>query len=242
MKFFAPIALAAAVCAAPLSAEELSREEIKKLVYEAILENPQIVMDAVALLREQEQQQQAAAAETVLAERGDEIRDVSNAPFRGNPEGDIVIVEFFDYNCGYCKRAFSAVEQLLTEDAGVKLVYREWPILSEGSVYAAKASLAARDQDMYDAFHMELMKLPRANEQTVLRAAEKVGLDVEKLMADMESDAVKEHLDATRSMTEALGFSGTPSFVIGDTLVPGFVPMEQLVEIIAEERKAKEEG
>ncbi len=116
-----------------------------------------------------------------------------NAPVLGNPEGDVTVVEFFDYNCPYCRRAMSEVQGLLDADQDVRLVYREWPILGEGSVFAAKAALAAREQGKYEEFHWALMGMEeRAEEASVMRLAEEIGLDVEKLRADMDAPEVQE--------------------------------------------------
>ena len=130
----------------PLSAyaDEKSDERIKELVYEAILENPQIIMEAVRLLEERQQQDQAAAAATVLKAERDRLEQDPNAIVLANPDGDVTVVEFFDYNCPYCRRVMPQVDALVEQDANVRLVYREWPILGEGSVFAARAALAAR--------------------------------------------------------------------------------------------------
>lgn len=131
----------------------------------------------------------------------------------------------------------SEVQGLLAADENVRLVYREWPILSEGSVFAAKAALAAREQGKYEEFHWALMGMDeRVEEASVMRLAEEIGLDIEQLRADMDAPEVQDHIDESMRLTQALGFNGTPSFVIGDDLVPGFVEQEQLEALVDKAR------
>ncbi|WP_068117883.1 DsbA family protein [Tropicimonas marinistellae] len=221
----------------PAMSSDLSEERIKELVYEAIRENPGIVMEAVELLQAQEAEQQAAAASQVLSAHRDTLENDPNAPVIGNPDGDVTVVEFFDYNCPYCKRAADEVKALMADDGNIRIVYREWPILGEGSVFAARAALASRSQGKYEAFHWALMELKgRADEASVLQAAEKVGLDIDKLWEDMDAPEIEEHIATSMALTQALGFSGTPSFVIGEALVPGYVEKKQLQDLVEKTR------
>ena len=235
-------ALLAATLAPPATAQDAppmdaprTDAEIKALVLEAIRENPTIIEEAVQLLREADEAEQMAAARAVLDDPG-ALTD--GAPVLGNPEGDVTVVEFLDYNCGYCKRAIGEVMALLEEDSGVRLVVREWPILSEGSVVAARAALAAERQGRYAAMHEALMALPRTDEDSVMRAAERLGLDMARLATDMADPAIDAHFDRSHELTRALGFSGTPSFVVGDELVPGAVPVDTLRGLVAAAREA----
>ena len=165
---FSALALA---LAAPARATDLSADEIKQLALEAIRENPEIVMEAVAVLQARDEQTAAAAAAQVLSEQRFMLEEDPNAPVLGNPEADVTIVEFFDYNCPYCKQAATAVGALIAVDRNVRVVLREWPILSDG---------AAREQEKYEAFQREMMGLRgRAEETRVLAAAEKIGLGME---------------------------------------------------------------
>lgn len=227
-------ALAAALAlAAPATAQELTPDEVKRLALEAILENPQIVMEAVAILRERDEQAQAEATRAAIADLSAELTRDPNAPVLGNPDGDVTIVEFFDYNCPYCKRAAAEVKAVLAADTNVRLVYREWPVLGEGSLFAARAALAARTQDKYEAFHWALMAdQTRKDASAVLRIAESVGLDVQKLQADMEAPEIAAHLAKSDQLAQTLGFSGTPSFVVGDEAVFGYVPAADLTALV----------
>lgn len=237
LRRFALPALLIAALSGPALSQELTDERIKELALEAILENPQIVMDAVAILREREAEAQAAtAAETLQTQRAALERD-DNAPVLGNPDGDVTVVEFFDYNCPYCRRAKPVIEGLVAADDNVRIVFREFPILGDESVYAARAALAAREQDLYEEFHWGLMALSgRVTEATVASVAEEVGLDIDQLLADMESEAVSEHIETSLSLGQALGITGTPSFVVGDTILPGLVDQARLEEEIEKTR------
>ncbi len=234
-------ALALGLAIVPIAgfAQEPSDTRIKELALEAIRENPQIVMEAVQLLEQEQAATRADAAADVLKNQRQLLERDPNAPVLGNPEGDVTVVEFFDYNCPYCKRAMSEVQGLLDADSNVRLVYREWPILNEDSVFAAKAALAARQQGKYEEFHWALMGMEgRAEEASVMRLAEEIGLDIEQLRTDMDASEVQEHIDESMRLSQALGFNGTPSFVIGDALVPGFVEQDQLEALVDKTRES----
>lgn len=228
----------AALCIAtmlpvPALAEDISDERIKSLVLEAIRENPEIVLEAIDILERERAAAQATSAAEVLDRWRDALEADPNAPVLGNPDGDVTVVEFFDYNCPYCRRVKPEMEALLDADSNVRVVYREWPILGEGSIFAARAALASREQGKYEEFHWALMGMNgRAEEASVLRVAREVGLDIEQLREDMESDAVEAHIADSMELTQALGFNGTPSFVIGDALLPGFVEADALREAV----------
>ena len=225
----------------PALSQELDEARVRELVLETIRENPEIVMEAVALLEKQQADAQAETQAEVLRSQRDLIERDPNAPVLGNPEGDVTVVEFFDYNCPYCRRVKPEVRALIEEDPDIRLVYREWPILGDGSVFAAKAALAARAQGKYEEFHWAMMAIKgRAQEATVLRVAEEVGLDLEQLKKDMEAPEVAEHIATSMRLTQALGFNGTPSFVVGDALVPGFVEKDQLSELVSTARDRAE--
>ncbi len=234
-------ALAAVALVSAANADDLSREDIKALALEAIIENPEIIIEAVRLLDERTAEASAAQTSSVLEAQRDRLENDPNAPVLGNPNGDVTIVEFFDYNCPYCRRVKPEIQVILKNDPDVRLVYREWPILGEGSVFAAKAALASRKQGKYEEFHWAMMGLRgRAEEASVLRIAEDIGLDIDQLRADMDAPEVVDHIAVSMQLTEALGFSGTPSFVIGDALVPGYVKANVLASAIAKARTEAE--
>ena len=217
--------------------QEISDDRIKALVAETLRENPELVLEALQALEARQAEAQAATAASVLTKERTTLERDPNAPILGNPDGDVTIVEFFDYNCPYCKRAMPEVNALMADDTNVRLVLREWPILSEGSAFAARAALASRQQGKYAEMHDALMTMRgKVEAEAVLRIAGEVGLDIEKLKIDMQSPEVEEHIATSMRLAEALGFNGTPSFVVGDQLIPGFVEKPQLVEAVTAAR------
>jgi len=222
-------------------AQGVDEARVQELVLETILANPEVVMQAVAILEQRQADVDETAKAEVLSNQRVMLERDPNAPVLGNPDGDVTVVEFFDYNCPYCKRAMVQVKGLIDADSDVRLVYREWPILGDGSVFASKAALAARKQGKYEEFHWTMMALKgRAEEASVLRVAKEVGLDIEQLRRDMEAPEVEEHIATSMRLSQSLGFNGTPSFVIGDALVPGYVEQSALAEYVSQARAASE--
>ncbi len=197
-------------------------------------------MEAVAILEAQEDARKADQSVALLSSRRDVLERDPNAPVLGNVDGDVTIVEFFDYNCPYCKRVKPEIQALMAADPDIRLVYREWPILGEGSVFAARAALAARNQGKYEEFHWAMMGLQgRAEEASILNAAVEIGLDADKLRADMDAPEINEHIQTSMELAAALGFNGTPSFVIGEALVPGFIKTVQFEGYVEGAREAE---
>lgn len=231
----------AAICACPLSigAQTITEDQVRDIVLDTIRANPQIVVEALQMLELEQQQAQAAAAQATLADQRALLENDPNAPVIGNPDGDVTVVEFFDYNCPYCRSAKLELDGLLAADSNVRVVLREWPVLGEGSVFAARAALASRAQGKYAEFHDALMTMQgRAEEQSVIRVAQSVGLDVDRLRLDMEAPEVAEHLQMSSGLGRALGFTGTPSFVIGENLAPGMIRADQMQEMVSVARAA----
>jgi protein-disulfide isomerase len=237
VRFSILAAVAALSLTSPASAQDMSKDDVKKLALEAILENPEIIMQAIDILRAQENEDKASAQQQAFLDNKELLQNDPNAPVLGNPDGDVTIVEFFDYNCGYCKRAMVAMQAVLEKDKNIRVVYREFPILSEASVFASRAALASRAQGKYEEFHWALMSAQTADEAAVLTIAEQIGLDVAKLQADMDAPEVVEHIQTSRDVANALQFTGTPSFIIGDEIVGGFIPQDVMEEVIADARK-----
>lgn len=201
--------------------DDKEEEAIQGIIADYLLDNPELVLRALQILQERQQAAEAEQARVALATHRDALERDPNSPVGGNPEGDATVVEFFDYQCPYCKRVAPDVERLIAEDEGVRIVYKEWPILGPPSVFAARAALAAREQDQYLAFHEEVMALDEITEASVLAVASDLGLDVEQLQEDMKAPEVDAHLEQTMQLAQALGITGTPAFVIGDRVVPG---------------------
>ncbi|MEP3437179.1 MAG: DsbA family protein [Hoeflea sp.] len=221
-------------------ADGMDEDRIKELVLEAIRENPGIVFEAAQLFEQQQQALQAQAAAQVFDTEKATLENDPNAPVLGNPDGDVTVVEFFDSNCPYCRRVKPEMEALLAADPNVRVVYREWPILGDGSVFAARAALASRNQGKYEEFHWAMMQLKeRAEEASILRTAEDIGLDVAQLRRDMNGPEIEEHIQTSMRLAQSLGFSGTPSFVIGDSLAPGLIQADQMIELVDQARAAE---
>ncbi|MDO5613660.1 MAG: DsbA family protein [Paracoccus sp. (in: a-proteobacteria)] len=161
-----------------------------------------------------------------------------NAPVLGNPNGNVTLTEFFDYNCSYCRRMMGTMQRLVSADPQLRVVFREWPVFGEGSEFASRASLASLQQGKYWAFHAGLMQMRgRAEQASVLRVAREVGLDEARLRRDMESDAVSEHISNSFMLAEHMGLMGTPTFIAGDEAAFGALSMDDLQELIERGRK-----
>ena len=213
--------------------QEISDEKIKQLALEAILENPDIIMQAVSILRQRETEIAASGANTVRLE----LENDPGSPNLGNPEGDVTVIEFFDYNCPYCRQAGKTLQELIVADPNVRIIFREWPVLGEESMFAARAALASRTQGKYEEFHWALMNGEgRATEASILKVARDLELDIVKLLADMESLAVELHLERSNDLARSLGFTGTPAFIVGDQTVPGMISLEKIADLVAEVR------
>ena len=216
--------------------DQNQREELGGIIREYLLENPELLREVIEALEVKERQAEVAAAAAALKELGPELFR-SEADFvAGNPDGSVTMVEFFDYNCGYCKRAMSDVLALIESDDDLRVVLKEWPILGEGSRFAARAALASHQQGKYWEFHQALMETRSLDESTTLQVAERIGLDVDQLKADMESPEVNAVIDANMRLASALGIQGTPAFVIDDQMIPGAVGHEALAQVIGEVR------
>jgi protein-disulfide isomerase len=225
-----------------VGAQEFSqeqREELGEIIREYLIENPQVLREMIQALEVQERQADAAAAKAAIAEQGDEIYRSDDDFVAGNPEGSVTMVEFFDYNCGFCKRAMGDVVKLVETDQDLRVVLKEWPILSEGSLFGAKAALASRRQGKYWEFHMALMETRRVDEATTLEAARSVGLDVEQLQADMEQPEVTEVIERNARLAESIGIQGTPAFLIDNQLIEGAVGYDALSAAVA---RVRDEG
>ncbi len=233
-------ALLALAFAAPASAQSFNdaqRAEIERIVKDYLLKNPELLQEAIAEL---EKRQSAADAERhKLA-----VKQHAEALFRsprqvtlGNPQGDVTFVEFFDYNCGYCKRALSDMLELVKADANLKVVLKEFPVLGQGSVEAAQVAAAVHMQDRsgkkYLEFHQKLLGgRGQADRARALAVAKEVGLDVARIEKDIASAEVRQSIEESFKLAEALGLNGTPSYVIGEEIVVGAVGLGALKEKI----------
>jgi protein-disulfide isomerase len=229
--------LAAAVPARGQAAPDPQlRQTIEQVIREYLREHPEVVAEAIQALQARQRAQQRDRARAAVGTHRTELLD-GDAPVGGNTDGSVTVVEFFDYRCGYCKSVMPTVKKLLQEDTTVRLVYKELPILGPDSLTASKAALAARAQGKYEAFHAALMSAPQpVTEAQVFEIAARTGLDVPKLRADMEAPAVRAAIDRNYRLAQALGITGTPTFVIGSELAVGAVDLATLRQLVDKAR------
>ena len=221
----------------PAVAANIPKDAFEQRVRAYLLENPEVIAEAVQKLRERQLASRLKAVQTVIRDRAEEIFRDPAAPVGGNPKGDVTVVEFFDYNCPYCRRVAPVMEKAEADDPKVRVVYKEFPILGEGSMFAAKAALAAYRQGKYVAFHQAMMKMKgRASESTVLAVAKQVGLDIERLKADMKDPEIDKAIQRNLVLAGALRINGTPAFVVGDQIIRGATDLKTLKAQIREAR------
>ncbi|ADE39280.1 DsbA family protein [Candidatus Puniceispirillum marinum] len=210
--------------------KDSDKAAFEAIVKDYILANPEVLRDALMNLAKREDlARQAMAMQILFDDAGD--------PSMGNPDGGLVIYEFSDYNCGYCKRVFEPIQQVLRDDGDIRLVVKEFPILSQSSLVAAQAGIAAEKQGKFTDFHINMMTYRgKVTTQSIMDAANEAGIDTEQLKTDMESDAVATIIARTRQAAEALKLTGTPALVIGETVVRGAVDIDEFRRLIAAER------
>lgn len=213
------------------------RKAIEAIIKDYLVNNPEVLMEATKELEKRQAAQQAAEAKKLIVSRKNEIFRAPTDFVGGNPKGDVVVVEFLDYNCGWCKKALDEVNKLTKADPNVRIVMKEFPIFGENSTFAAKAALASIRQGKYWELHTAMMRERQVTKDNALKIAEKVGLDVTRLQADMADPKLDEALKATAQLAQALGIEGTPSFIIDTRVNPGFMPVAGMRELIAEVRK-----
>jgi protein-disulfide isomerase len=207
------------------------RKELGALIKEILVNNPEILLEAQNALEAKMDKIQSERMAVDIKEHASELFRPTGSPIVGNASGDVPVIEFFDYNCGYCKKAFLDVAKLVDKDKKVRVIMKEFPILSKGSEEAAKVALAAKMQGKYWEFHRALLQSQgQANEATALKVAEKLGLDMTRLKKDMASAEVQKEIDATRELATKMGIQGTPHFIVGDRIVPG--APENLAELL----------
>lgn len=223
-----------------VAVEDLSVEQVEKIVHDYLMREPEIIYQALEELQKRQAAEQAERQKEMLVSRKDELLNDPATPIAGNPEGDVTLVEFFDYRCGYCRRVLSSMQALMSEDQGLRVAFKELPVLGEDSVRAARAALASQmqDQSLYIDFHLALMEAEDLSPAGIRASASQIGLDPDQLEQDMESDEVAEAIEANYQLASALGIEGTPAFVIGENLVPGAVDKGRLEELINEARTA----
>jgi protein-disulfide isomerase len=234
----APTAQGTVVADATVNADQ--RKQIEAIIKDYLTSNPEILLEMQNALEAKMDKLQAERTAAVIKGNAPEIFRPAFSPVVGNAKGDVPVVEFFDYNCGYCKRAFGDVAKLIDKEKQVRFILKELPILSKGSEEASRVALAVKMQGKYWEFHRAMLESSgQANEASALRTAEKVGVDMARLKKDMASPEIKKEIEETRTLAAKLGIQGTPHFMVGDRIIPGAPEnlLERMTKLVAEVRQ-----
>ncbi|MBL8630664.1 MAG: DsbA family protein [Rhodospirillaceae bacterium] len=216
------------------------RDELKTLVRDYLIKNPEVIAEAIEALQTKAEQEKVDRRDATIAMNKEALYNPKEQTILGNLQGDVTIVEFFDYNCGYCKSMFPDLIQAIKADGKIKLVLKELPILGPNSVTATKAALASRNQRKYPEFHQALISYKgQVNEDAIKAVAKGVGLNVEKLLEDMKDPSFEDIIDKNRDLARNMDVTGTPALLIGGTYVGGAIKKEKMQELIASARKKK---
>ncbi|WP_299674798.1 DsbA family protein [uncultured Roseobacter sp.] len=239
-----PALLALALPASALDLQSMTEEErdlFRSEVRSYLMDNPEVIMEAVQALEARQAEAQAQADLTLVSDHAEAIFDDGFSFVGGNPEGDITLVEFMDYRCGFCKRAYGEVEKLLESDGNIRFIVKEFPILGEQSLLASRFAIATRQlegDDAYKALHDALMEFNGDITLPALRRlSDTYGLDAEAIEARMDDESVTEEIRKTRALAQQLQITGTPTFVMHDEMLRGFLPYDQMKELVAEKRE-----
>ena len=216
------------------------RRVTEAIVRDYILRNPEIILEAIRSLQSREQAVAGERAIRAVAANHWALRHDPATPVGGNPNGDVTIVEFFDYACPYCRNAHSILAQLIKDDPNIRIVYKELPVLGKASVFAARVGIAVHllAPERYLDFHAAMFQARgRPSQDIVIQVAIELGLDHLRLMEAIESEEVGQLISRNRKLAKTIGVSGTPGFLIGDAIVPGLVQIDQFNQLIAQARE-----
>lgn len=246
MKRLALFAFLAAVLAAPVSSLDLramtdvERQDFRDEVRAYLLENPEVLMEAIAVLEQRQTEAQTTSDSDLVAANAQALFSDAHSYVGGNPDGDVVMVEFLDYRCGFCKRAHPEVTELIRTDGNIRYIIKEFPILGEQSVMAARfaiSTLQVAGKEPYAKVHDMLMTFRGdISDKSLRRLARDLDLDGDAIMSVMDSDSVSEVIAANHALGQRMQINGTPSFVMGDQMLRGYVPLDGMQEIVAEIR------
>jgi len=235
----------AVVAAAPARAQSFNdaqRGEIERIVKDYLVAHPEVLQEAMSEFEKRQNAAELAKQVAGVSQHKEILFNSSHQVTLGNPKGDVTMVEFFDYNCGYCKRALGDMLALIKADPNLKVVLKEYPVLGPGSLEAAQVAVAARMQDKtgkkYLDFHQRLLGARGpADKAHALAAAKDAGFDMARIEKDLASDEVRETLKETLKVADAIGLNGTPSYIIGSDVVVGAQGYDVLKEKVDAARK-----
>ncbi|MEM5585798.1 DsbA family protein [Roseibium sp. AS2] len=231
MRMITVCALFLSVLAAPAAAQDVDKGAIEKIVREYLLANPEVITEALTELERREREAAEAARVATLSDSADILFNSTRQVVLGNPQGSVTLVEFFDYNCGYCKRAYGDMARLIEQHPELKVVLKEFPVLGQGSVEAAQVAIAVNSvaPDKYGEFHEALLlSRGQANRASALAAATATGIAEDDLLVALKTDVAGETIEEVYALANQLGLTGTPSYVIGNDVVMGAVGYDQL--------------
>jgi len=227
---------------APLGAASADQVRIEKTVRDYLTKNPEVLVEMTNELDKRQAAEQEAQQKKAISENADAIFRSPMAHVVGNPSGDVSLVEFFDYNCGYCRKAMPDVVKLVKDDGKIRLVLKELPIFGEDSEAAAKLALASNKQGKYFEMHQKLFSEPgKADKDKALRVAKELGLDVDQLQKDAEDPDIRKGLEQAKDLAQKLNLQGTPLYLIGDRVLPG-APDDLLDELKAKVADVRKNG
>jgi len=227
-----------AAAAQSMSPDERGR--IEQVIHDYLLKHPEVLIEALKAAEAQDKQKQEEASRTAIVASRKALLDDPSDPVGGNPKGDVTLVEFFDYRCPYCKQVEPWVEAILKDDSKLRIVYKEFPILGKESTFATHVAFAALKQGKYEQFHDAMIATKGSiTEDVILKVAADAGLDIAKVKADMNAPEIDQTIKRNYDLADKLGINGTPSFVIGDTLIPGAVDLAALKQAVAAVRKSE---
>lgn len=208
------------------------RAQIEAIVHDYVLAHPELIPQAIQKLQDQQTWAMVAANRSAIV-------DPVGSAWAGNPHGDVTLVEYFDYDCGYCRASMPMLAQLVKDDPKLRIVYREFPVLTPESADAARWSLAAAKAGKFAAFHDALFAGGPVSEATMVAAAKAAGLNPAKLRTAAADPAIADEIDRNLSIARQLGMTGTPSWVIGDRVISGALPIDRMKQAIADARAAQ---
>ena len=212
--------------------EGFSKEDIEDMIYEYIMENPEIILESVDNLRKK-MEASSIESDNFLKDEFNTFANDNNIPNFGDPNAKVIIIEFVDYNCGYCKKSLDAITRLLNSELSLKISFRDYPILSASSKFAAKAALAAKKQGKYFELHSELLNVKgNLSEEKILEIAKNIDIDVAKLKIDMEDPEIAVIIQNNENLAKKLNIRGTPTFIINGKLYAGALEFDKLRALI----------
>ena len=219
------------IFALPSDANQMSQEKIEQIIENFLIKNPQLLRSVLDNYKK----------DTELEKKKNAIESLKSLKNPGifQKNADVTIYEFFDYNCGYCKSVVKTIMETISEDKRINVVFVEFPILSQESYTAAVAALASQKQNLYNKFHLSLMKIRgKVDNEKVFKTANEIGLDIQKLKIDMNNSDIAKRLNQNREIAKLLNLNGTPAFIIGDVIYPGALTKKNLKEIIKKVRES----